>query len=293
MKAFKILSILFIGLSVSRCTDIIELDIEDPQPVLVVDGFISDIDTIQWVRLSNLENYFADGSPDFTVYKNATVKLLEDSLEIASYTFIDSTARFELQYKGINGKFYQIDIQLPDGKHYLSASEEMQTVPPIDSLWYTVNQDAGTPGPQGKDFVFSINTQEPPGIGDSYQWKTYINDQYQFEVSDLNFSNDQFVDGQYIYNFELYGLSKTDYDKYKEDASDNRVFVKIEQSKITNRYYDFLFLVFQQTAQVGGPFAAPPAEIKGNVSLVDDENQTALGYFYTSSISSKEVEVIE
>lgn len=293
MKAIKILSILFIGLSISSCTDIIQLDLDDPEPVLVVDGYISDIDTTQWLRLSNLENYFATDIPDFTVYKTATVKLLEDSIEIANYTFVDSTSRFEMQYQGITGKSYQIDIQLPDGKHYISASEQMFTVPNLDSLWYTVNQDPGTPGPQGKDYVFSISTQETKGIGDSYQWKTYINNKYQFEVHDLNFQNDILVDGQYIYDFEVYGLSKKDYDKIKADSPDGRVFLKIEQSKVTSKYYDFLFLVFQQTRQVGGPFAAPPAEIKGNVALIDDKNQTALGYFYTSSISSKEIEVFE
>ena len=293
MKIVKILSILYFGLILSSCTDIITLDLEDPKPVLVVDGYISDIDTTQWVRLSNLENYFADGTPDFTVYKTAKVKLIEDSTEIANYTFIDSTQRFEIQYKGINGKSYQIDILLPDGKHYTSSSELMQIVPKIDSLWYTVNQDSGTPGPKGQDLVFSISTQETPGIGDNYQWKTYINDAYRFEVHDLNFSNDQLVDGQYIFDFEVFGLSKTEFDEIKQDAPNNRVFLKIEQSKITSKYYDFLFLVFQQTRQVGGPFAAPPAEIKGNVFMITDENQTALGYFYSASIHSQEVEVTE
>ena len=293
MKAIKILSVLFIGLTITSCTDIIQLDLEDPQPVLVVDGYISDMDTTQWVRLSNLENYFADGAPDFTVYKTATVKLLEDSIEIATYTFVDSTFRFEIQYKGITGRSYQVDISLPDGKHYVSLSEEMYSVPQIDSLYYVISANHTGPGELTEEFVFSIDTKEPIGLGDSYQWKTYINNNYQFEAQDLNFSNDQFVDGMPIFDFEIYAMDFEQFDDYQSEAKDGRVFLKIEQSKITSRYYDFLFLVFQQTLQVGGPFAAPPAEIKGNIPLQGDDNQYALGYFYTASIHTKEIEVIK
>ena len=293
MKLIKYISIIFIVFSLWSCTDIIELELENPEPVLVVDGYLSDLDTTQWIRLSSLENYFADGTPDLSVHKNAIVKLFEDSIDVATYTYIESTQRFEVKYKGVQGKNYQINILLPDGKRYVSSSEEMYTVPLIDSLWYTINEDPGTPGPQGKDFVFSINTQETPGIGDNYQWKTYINDEYQFEVHDLNFSNDILVDGQYIINFEVYGLNKKEFDEIKDESPTGKVFMKIEQSKVSSQYYSFLFLVFQQTRQVGGPFAAPPAEIKGNVHLQGSDNQMALGYFYTASISSKEIEVVE
>ena len=277
----------------SSCTDKIDLTLPDPEPVLVVDGFITDRDTTQWIKLSSLENYFADPPPNFSVYKNAVVKLLEDGQEVGQYTFMDSTAQFELEYKGINGKWYQIEILLPDGKRYKSEEEFMETVPKIDTIWSVANLNNPDASAFSADYGVYMNTQETPGIGDYYQWKSYVNGEYQAEPQDLNFTNDQFVDGQYVENFEVFGLSEEDYQEFKANSIDGKVWIKVEQTQISSRYYDFLFLVFQQTLLIGGPFAAPPAEIRGNVYLEGGNEEFALGYFYAASVDTKTVLIVE
>ena len=292
MKKYFFITTL-VSMIFSSCTDKIDLTLPDPESVLVVDGFISDLDTTQWVKLSSLENYFADSTPDFTVYKNAIVKLVENGNEVGQYTFVDSTHQFELNYQGTNGYGYQIDIRLPNGEHYISAEEYMETVPKIDTMWSVSNIDNPDASAFSSDYSIFINTQGSPGFGDFYQWKIYVNGEYQNEPQDLNFTNDQFVEGQYVENFEIFGLSQEDYEEYKAESPDGKVHVKVEQTKISSRYYDFLFLVFQQTLFVGGPFASPPAEIRGNVYLQGENEVLALGYFYASSVDPKTVEVTE
>lgn len=293
MKFKLYIILLFAIMTITSCNETIDLKLDDPNPVLVVDGYLSNRNTMQYVRLSNLENYFSNKVPDYGVHQNAKVILLEDGSEVGTYSFNQLDKRFELQYKGIEGKSYQIDITLGDGSRYVSASEPMETPVPIDTIWYEYNENPGGPGPQGGEILVKINTQEPEGSGDNYQWKSYVNGQYQFESDNIFFSDDRFVDGQDVTDLDVFGMSEDEYTSYKENSPSNQVFVEIEQLKISARYLKYLTLIQQQLFGAGSPFASPPAEIRGNVYKQGEDEVLALGFFYTASIDSKTIEIIE
>lgn len=278
--------------SMSACTDVITLELEDPDPVLVVDGYISNMDTIQEIRLSSLDNYFASEPTDYTKFKLAEVTLREDGVDAGSYVFNDTKMCFELPYEGIVGKEYQIHISLPDGSSYLSATELMEPFVPIDTIWYEFANVDGPSSSEG-DYSILINTKEPEGLGDNYQWKSYINGAYNFLADDILVSDDRFVEGQDIIDVELYSMSVEDYELNKLASPTSQVIVKIEQTRISLRYYDYVTLVAQQILQVGSPFASPPAEIRGNVYKEGEDEVLALGYFYTSSIAAASVELFD
>lgn len=293
MKQRIYIILIAVSFLASSCTDVIQLELDDPQPVLVVDGYLSNNDTTQILRLSSLHNYFTASAPNYDELKDSKVTLIEDGTKVATYTYDEANYRFETKFQGIEGKEYQISILLSNGKSYLSAAELMEPAVPIDSLWAEINSSPGGPGPKSGEIVIKLNTQEPAGLGDNYQWKTYINDQYQSDRHDLFFQDDRLVDGQYVDGVDVYGMSEEHYQKYKDNSPDGRVFVSVEQSRISYRYYQYLFLVYQQLNQVGGPFAAPPAEIRGNVYQNGEDEVLALGYFYTAAIDKKTMEIIE
>ena len=281
-----ILSVLF-----TSCTEIIDLTLDDPAPVLVVDGYLTNQDTTQWVRLSSIENYFADDVPDFSVFKDSKVYLIENGTVADTYSYNSDKGRFEIQFQGTPLNNYQVDITLPDGERYISSEELMETPVLIDSIWFDIQPNEFD---ENTNYVtVYINTKEPAGLGDNYQWKSFVNDEYQFEAFDLFFSDDRFVDGQDIEELDIFSMNEVDFDDYFTNASDGRAFVKIEQTKISYRYFEYLSLVAQQLTQIGSPFAAPPAEIRGNVYKQGENEVLALGYFYTSSIDAKTVEVIK
>ncbi len=283
--------ILLLAISLTSCTDVIDLTLDDPEPVLVVDGYISNIDTIQYLKLSSLENYFSQQAPNYAIYKTAKVYLIENGIRVDTFIYEPTTTQFEIRYEGIVANEYQVDITLPDGTRYISAAELMEDPVPIDSLWAEINESPGGPGPQGEDVVVLMNTMEPAGIGDNYQWKTYVNEEYQNAAFDLFFVDDRFVDGQPVNDFEVFGMSGKKYDEYKADSPNGKVIVRIEQIKITYRYLNYLELVFQQLVQIGSPFAAPPAEIRGNIYKQGENEVLALGFFYTASLDSKSVDI--
>ena len=293
MKNSFYTTLIAISFLATSCTDVIKLDLEDPKPLLVVDGYLSNKDTTQVLQLSSIENYFSTSKPNFEVFKGAKVELIENGVSVSTYLFNEKSLSFETKFQGIEGKEYQISIGLTNGINYLSATELMEPSVPIEDLWVEVNLTPGGPGPQGGAILVKLNTKEPIGVGDNYQWKTYLNDEYQSGRHDLFFQEDRLVDGQDVVGLDVFGMSEEHYNEYKDNSPNGKVFVSVEQSRISYRYFKYLLLIYQQLNQVGGPFASPPAEIRGNVYQTGKDEVLALGYFYTAAIDKKTIEIIE
>lgn len=288
---FSYIYIFFAALVLVSCTDDIELQLDDPAPVLAIDGKLSQ-DSLSTIRLSEIQNYFASEIPNFSTHKNAQIDLFEDSVQVATYTFNDAEQRFEVNYPVKSEHFYHIEFSLESGDRYVSIPEWVEEVTPIDTLWYEVEESGFGGDDEGRRISVKLNTYEPEGLGDNYQWKAYVNGEYLSEPFDLTFNNDQFVDGQYIFQAEIFDFSEKDYNEYKSKSPTGQVFVTIEQHRTTELYYNFLFQVFQQTAVAGNPFSAPPAEIQGNVHLAGNPLDRVLGYYTVSYYDSKTIEVI-
>ena len=274
MKRFAYLVLLFIGLT--GCTDVIDLDLSDTEILLVVEGEINDVDSVQWVQLSYTTDYFNNVPPDYTVESNAIIKLYENDALIDSMTYNPNTARFESYFQGTRGNTYSIEIVTEDGETYTSTKEILTEVTPIDTIWVAEETNFGE-----TEQVVYIETAEIPGIGNYYQWKVYINGEYQDEPFDMIFAEDQFVDGNYIEEFDIYALSEEDILFYTSFS--DSIHVRIEQTGISQNHYNFLADVFAQTAIAGGPFSPPPAEVRSNITNTSG-GERALGIFTVVSI---------
>ena len=270
------------------CEKKIEIDLQDPESVLVVEGQVSDQDTIQWVRLSYIQNYNSTSNPDFSIEKNAVVKLYEDETELGVLNFNDTTQRFEIQFKGTIDHSYYVEIVTEDGTQYLSEPETINYVGPIDSLWSVKEDDVFG---DGQSYFIRMNTFETPGLGDNYQWKIYVNGEYQSSPENIIIADDLFVDGQSIENIDIFIMSVEDFGEFQANSPDGKVFVEVNQTAITRPYFDFLNEIVIQTVFVGGPFDPPPAAIRGNVYKSTDINDRALGYFQAISVETATTEV--
>jgi hypothetical protein len=287
MKATKFLY-LFIGLILFQsCEDVVDLDLDDTEILLVVEGEVNDEDSIQWVRLSRTTDYFENQPPDYSFWSEATVNLYQNDNLFGTMDYNSSTSRFEIPLTAQTGEEYYIRIDLPNGKSYQSEVERINRVNPIDTIWYEVN-DEPTFGDETEWEIY-IESQEEPGKGDYYQWKVYLNGEYQAEPNDLSFAEDELVDGNYIEEFDVYTFDEEEYDELI--APTGYIDVVVYQTSISRLNYEFLSDLASQTAFAGGPFSPPPAALRGNLRSLSNEDERVLGFFAGVSKRSASIRI--
>lgn len=269
MKSLSVyLSILLACFMATSCEDKIELDLPEGDRLLVVEGWLSNEPGPHYVKLTYTQAYFDASAPP--VASGAAVSLLDDAgLEVLLEEF--EPGLYSYPDSGIVGNTYELDIRLSDGSHFRSKPELLRVPVPILEIYWDIDPN----GPsefleQDPEQIYRvlIDTFEPPGLGDNYRWRTYVNGVFKNDPFDIFVTNDDFVDGNAIIGFspvnDLFFLGDS---------------VTVVQERISRQAREFLELVQSQTAFVGSPFDLPPAPIKGNVRNVNRDEPDALGYF--------------
>jgi hypothetical protein len=280
---YKLLALFaFAATLTTACEDRIELDLPKGEILTVAQGWLTNDDRPHDFRLNFSQEYFDSSAPP--PLSGATV-ILRDSDGLETVLAENTPGVYTYPQGGEPGKSYQVEITLPDGKHYLSDFEVLrEPVEIVDIRWGISSRGPSDFLEEEPEQIYEvvIDTFEPQGFGDFYRWRLIVNGVEQDSPQDLNIASDEFVDGNPIFNFEpffqLFFLGDT---------------VTIIQERITNEAYSFLLLVQTQTAFVGGPFDTPPAPIPGNVRNLLDDKRNALGYLGTSGRSSATVIVGE
>lgn len=272
---FRLGLLLIMAASTWACQDVIELDVPEKDPELVVQGSITTQDT-QWVKLSFSTPYFEKGTlPPAT---QAQVRIEGGAGEVISLSELQAQPGvYWALAAGVEGDSYILDVVLADGTHYRSDPEPLMPVSEINGLGY-YKEEADD---DEADYYYGLllSATEPQDTRDFYRWKIFINDTLWSNPEDLAFARDDFVNEDVV-GVEIY---------YGElQVGDT---LRVEQLSITESYYEFLNLVFQQTAFRGGLFDTPPAAIPGNVYRVDDPAKRAFGYFNASDVSVKGIRI--
>ncbi len=272
-RSFLKFSFLFLaaGFLLGSCQDVVELDLPEGEQFLVVEGWITNENRPHDVILTTTAAYFDEADPapvtgaNVFIRDNEGMETLLTETGPGIYTYPDS---------GIVGRSYQLEIVLDNGKRYLSTYEELyEPVPILDIFWQLSEDEPDEDNGESPDDIYDvlIFTIEPIGVGDNYRWRSILNGEEQREPFDLFVTDDEFVDGNPIPDFNV-----TD-DLYSQFDT-----VTIIQERISREAREFIQLLQTQTAFVGGPFDPPPSPIKGNIVNVNDPDDLALGFFGAS-----------
>lgn len=127
----------------------------------------------------------------------------------------------------------------------------------------------------------AINVTDTRDETNFYLWNLYINDSLKVVPSPGNvfrmISEDEYWDGQSLVDY-------LPVDNFPVKTGDT---VRYIQQGITADYYQYLKLVFNITSSnplLGDP---PPANLRGNVTCINNPKVEVLGYFSANSISEK------
>lgn len=270
---------LILTLALSSCEDVVEVDISDEDLDLIsVEAYITTNDANN--ILVKLEKSLPiDNVQENPPIHNAVVEisdnepvpntvLLEEYEQSGIYLLPGNT-----YYEAIPGRTYKLKITTQDGI-IITGEEYLQKVEKLDTVRVNLS-----PLGDYKYLAIYINSQETPGEGNYYKWDIYVNNRLLYGSDNLTFASDELVNGNYIYDLELF------VDWFEEDEDKVLLIgdtVQVKQLSISNAAYDF-YLGMQNQAFSGSPFSVPPANISNNLSSNNDKR--VLGIFSARDVS--------
>lgn len=287
MKKYKAILLLFIAGFLSACEDIVDIQLSDDMLNLYAIEANITTESNPYVFLYTSQK--VNVSDKYKGISGATVTISDNSQPSNEITLIED---FEIpgmyipapgmKYFGEAGKEYFITIET-DGVTII-GSDFLAPVEPIDSI--QVHSSL-----RGDHLFLGVFTfgDEPVGQGNYYLWDIIINNKLLNEIEFMVFASDELVDGNYVYNFEIF-TDFHDPNKPEERKLKLGDTVIVKQKSISAFTYQFFFQAFNQ-GQTGGMFSVPPANIESNFTASD--GRPVLGLFTASDVSTSNIVVID
>lgn len=242
------------------CKKIIEVNLNDASPQIVVEGNIYNTPGPYTIRVSKTINYSANNQFPPVSGANMIVKDITDGL---SDTLTESTPGLYLtkKLKGISGHEYQ--LQLTVGSQNYTANTLLPQPVALDSVSF---EKLSRPG--GKiDYYAVINYQDPPGVSNYYQFTLLVNNR---RINNTFAFEDRLSDGKYV--------SRTlRTDSAYINLGDSVTVIMNHMGKEGYQYYNTFF----QVTGNGSLQSISPANPISNIS------NKALGYFIASATQTK------
>ncbi len=239
------------------CEQEVQLDLESEEPRVVIEGWVDDSEGPYefMVRRSGEFFGFAEEDP----ITGGVLVLKDDMGGVDTLEEMWPGHYFSGHLRGQREHNYTLEAWV-EGQAYRAENY----LPRINPFNYALSfySDSLVFG-EGHYILVSAN--EPPGVGDFYQFRIYRNDSLFNGPGDVFFTDDRFVDGQeslFVY-------------PYPHEVGDT---VVVEVRSISNLTYDFLITYFQQLNGRGGPFGSPPD------NLITNWDNDALGFFGTAAV---------
>ena len=256
----KTLILLLVSASVvmfGACEKVIELDLNNSQPVLVIEGGVSNQLGYHQVKISKTISF--DKKNDFNPHRGASVSLTSDDKTLR-YIEISPGIYRSPAFRGIPGVEYTLNVTT-EGKSY-TASSVMPGPVALDSIdlkRFSFLGDTNT--------YVAVSYDDPPGVQNQYRHIIRIKGKVEHEtVTEDRFNNGNPVSDVIFY--ELDDLKKGDRIEVEMQCIDRPVF----------RY----FFALSQISGDGGPPVAPS-------NPVSNFNNGALGVFSAYTTNRKAV----
>lgn len=257
-----ILPLLFL-LIFSGCEKVIDVDLNEVAPALVIEGNLSRYPEMAEVKISKTSSYFNNEVPGEKV-TGASVMI--ERIGGKSYALAEigngiyRTKRVDLE----DNSTYNLIVET--GGEIYTASSKLNPTVYIDSLNYYY-EDRFSFFDDG--YVVRAYFTDPADNRNYYRVKVYINGEHQSDVDNLFVFNDRFVDGQPL------EISLREIDFSVNDT------VVVQLISLDQKVYEF-YNTFRELLN-NNPGSAAPANPETNLS------NGALGYFSAYSFDLKSI----
>jgi len=233
------------------CEDVIEIDLQDATPQLVIVGSVSNRLEDQEVTISRTVTFDVD--QPFDPVSGAEVTVLDG--EGKSFVFAERTpGRYTSRFKGVVRMDYQLRVRV-DGTEF-TATSHMPDPVLVDSVGTGVRNIFD----EERKFI-SIKYHDPEGVPNYYRYLWRVNNG---PLQMVRVANDKFNDGKYV----------------SEDVSDfDTELVAGDSVSVWMQCIDKATFDFWNVVQSNNPGAAAPANPPSVFG------QGALGYFSAQAVA--------
>lgn len=261
----KIILVLLLFSFVFSCEDVVDVDLNEVEPRLVIEASINWFKTTagneQSIKLSLSAPFFNETIPPAN---GAIVQITDSNNNIFDFIEDENSGIYRnSNFNPIINETYTLLVNY-NGENY-TATETLKSVASIDFI--EQNNEGGF---TGEDIELKAFYTDPAGI-ENYYFFEFISDIPVVPV--LEVYEDRFTDGNQIFGF------------YTEEDLESGDQVTIRNYGVSSRFYDFMFILLQQSSEGGGsPFEAQPATVRGNCINTTNPDNFPFGYFRLSEV---------
>jgi hypothetical protein len=295
--SFFLVSLILVGVILIGCETKINPELQNAEPVLVVDAWLTNKPGNQEIILTKTQNYFDSSKPPAV---SAAIVTVTDN-NGAVFTFNeDANSPGKYVWKpianetfGTIGNSYELSIQT-EGQTY-KATSKMGRSPVLDSITLKKNE----PDQINPDFYRAqFYAKDFVGKGDAYWIRAYKNKVLLNKPSDINVAYDAgFSAGGSFDGITFIPPIRGRINPNDKDANDKALSpyipgdsVYVEIHAITIEAFTYLQQVSIQTNRPGGfseLFARPIANVPTNIVNTDANGKNAIGFFNVGAVSGK------
>ncbi|GAA5024411.1 hypothetical protein GCM10011506_08020 [Marivirga lumbricoides] len=313
MKYQSIYYLIFIIVLCSSCIDPFDpkLTNNDSRSQLVVEGLISNNNSVNIITLSRTSS--VKGNSGYERESGALVYIIDNDSncyqleEISSGRYATSPSDFLTKL----GNFYQLKVELNNGQKYESDFQELIVPDELDSLWFKSEEETFLSGnsivaSEVINFYTKNDIRRDP-LYYRYDYSGTFAFESVFQGSSACFkggdrsaikTQDLICYRNETVNLPLNIVSTEDLPINSESVIKVLTVVPSRQYSIgysmlitryslTSSFFHFLEQLKAQRDVGGSMFDPPPTEIVGNITNVNNPEDRAVGFFSTSSSTSK------
>lgn len=190
MRALKFIAATLAIITFVSCEKVINVELNEADRVYVVDGFISNMEDQNYIKISKSDNFYAIG--DFEKISGATVVITDQDNNSVTFTELEPGYYALPGFVASSYKTYDLQISIND--EVITARTTMPGNTTIDSIPYQENQ-GGFFGDGYTAFLYWFDKGNETNYYKLTNYKKSIGEQYYQGDTDISITNDQLSNG--------------------------------------------------------------------------------------------------
>lgn len=263
MKKFTKLLFLFLLISGTSCEEVVEVELEQSEPRLIIEASIIQIkgseENNQKIFLSETAPYYEEENPP--VEEAQVIVKTEEGVQF-EFTHSGYGIYLNNQFVPVPGTTYELEI-LYNNELY-TGTEKMIPVTDIDFV-----EQTNSGGFSGDEIEIKSYYTDPE---DEQNYYLFI---FRNNKTSLEIYEDEFTNGNQIFGY------------FSNEDIEPGDRIEIEMYGISREYFEYLFILRTQVGgNGGGPFETRPATVKGNMVNRTNKENFPFGYFHLSEVDT-------